>query len=203
MIPVRLPYPAMRHLLLLLSLASLPGCPQSISIDFDAGGGVDAPGGSLDAPGRDAPAMMGTDAPTMMGTDAPMMGTDAPMTGTDAPTMSGTDAGMVGVACGMATCTGTDICCVNFTGGMVTMACSAPADCMGAPVSCDGPEDCARGEACCGMRGTGGGGSASCVPDASCTFGRLCHETADCTGTDMCCPLMGIGICSPRCFGGP
>ena len=197
---------------------SLLGCSSThLSVDEDTGaivlmtdaggldGGVPSAVDAARVPGVDAwsPVMTDPDAyvpPTMGEPDAyvpPTMGTDAGEPST------GTDAGPAGVACGGEVCVDPQICCVSFGGGpggggMSSMACSAPADCMGVAASCDGPEDCASGEACCGMRG-GGGGSTGCVPDAMCRFGRICHVDSDCTGRDTCCAFMGASVCSPFC----
>ena len=199
--------------LLAVSILLLSGCPMSMSApDHDTAPGSDAGILALDAPrmmGADAPSMMGTDAPSMMGTDAPIaMGTDAPsMMGTDAPigVLDGgtaVDAGMMmtGVSCGGDTCFDPQICCVNFMGGAATMACSAPADCMGVAASCDGPEDCSGGAFCCASRGGpgGGGGTTMCV-ETACRFGRLCHEDSECGMGDSCCSFMGASVCSPFC----
>jgi hypothetical protein len=118
-----------------------------------------------------------------------------PIGAPDAWSPPASDAGPPGVTCGTDVCTAPEICCVTFSGGpggggMSTMTCGAAADCMGLAASCDGPEDCAAGEACCGMRSTGGG-STGCVPDAMCRFGRLCHADSDCSGRDTCCSFMG------------
>ncbi len=115
------------------------------------------------------------------------------------------------IDCGMMTCdAATEECCVMGVGsGMVTTSCiPMGGTCMGGgTAACDGPEDCASGDVCCG---TGGGGSFSvdCAPSAMCggfTSFELCHTAGDCTDTrDMCCPFMAMGvstaICSRRCF---
>lgn len=124
-------------------------------------------------------------------------GTPPPADGGPSP---GTDAGPGSIVCGASTCTPGQICCATFTGGMVVQMCQTGTTCMGgATLTCDGPEDCTGGQVCCGMRTAGGGGTA-CVDSAMCMFGRLCHATSDCGGTDMCCPFMGLSVCSPRCF---
>src|SRR5688572_14312699 len=114
----------------------------------------------------------GTDGGTVIRTDAGMAGTDAGMSDVDGG-MSSTDAGGptddaggasdggapaidgstpandggLGVVCDTDVCTGTEVCCVMSGGARM---CTEPADCMGAEVTCDGPEDCASGENCCG-----------------------------------------------------
>jgi hypothetical protein len=173
---------------------------------LDGGVGVDARVLGVDArvPGVDAWSPVTTDPdayvpPTMSEPDAyvlPPLGTDAGGPST------GTDAGPAGVACGDEVCVDPQVCCVSFGGGGTSSrACTVADACMGVAAACDGPEDCASGEACCGMRGMGGGGSAStgCVPDAACRFGRLCHVDSDCTGRDTCCEFMGASVCSPFC----
>lgn len=80
---------------------------------------------------------------------------------------------------------------------MVSQTCTAPGDCDGATLACDGPEDCASAEACCGS--FAGGGGAMCVADASCTIGRLCHSDAECGTGDTCCAIMGTNVCSRFC----
>lgn len=194
----------------LASLASLAaGCSESHMGDPTDSGGLP----TMDGSARDSGPPSTTDSGPSSTTDSGTPSTEdtGVPTGTDSsippdPTDSGppttSDAGPAGVTCGTATCVDPQICCVAFAGGMATMTCSAPADCMGVAASCDGPEDCASGEACCGMFGGpgGGGGTTSCVAEAMCTRGRLCHADADCTGMDTCCSFMGASVCSPRCF---
>lgn len=208
-------------LLALFALSGL-GCGESHVATLDDGG-----------PGRlDAPVAPGTDTgPPTPGVDSgpptPVVDSGGPMPGVDgggvvivdggpAPT---SDAGPPAVSCGTMTCSDPDICCVTFAGGgggpgggMPVFECLPDAECMGVTASCDGPEDCASGEACCasggggGPGGGGGMGSAMCGAPSDCMF-RLCHESTDCQTGAMCCPVpIGgamISICSTfGCFGG-
>ena len=204
----------------LVSIASslslvLGACSAThLSIVDEAGPSIDAavpPGTDVGPIARaDAFVPPGVDAgppdPTSPDASSPLIGVDAwspPIGPPDAWSPPAGDAGPPGVTCGTDVCTAPEICCVTFSGGpggggMSTMTCGAPADCMGLAASCDGPEDCSAGEACCGMRSTGGG-STGCVPDAMCRFGRLCHADSDCTGRDTCCSFMGASVCSPFC----
>lgn len=191
-----------------LVIALVAGCSESHSADDP-----DATAAGTDA-GRPIPAMDGAieidagpgtavDSGGIVVIDVDGGASDVDGGGSTTPI----DAGPPGVLCGTTTCADPQICCVTFAGMMATPMCTAPADCTGATVTCDGPEDCGSGEACCGMRGTGGGGggSAACVPEADCGFIRLCHSAADCPAGDMCCPAtMGASVCSGfGCFGGP
>jgi len=198
---------------------ALLGCSAThLSLGEDAGPTtIDAP----PAPGSEA-GMLRVDAGLPIGVDAWSPTTAAPdawfpttpdawfpttpdawsptTTAPDAWSAPPEDTGPPGVTCGTDVCMAPAICCVSFGGGggSATRACTAPADCMGLAASCDGPEDCAAGEACCGMRSTGGA-STGCVPDAMCRFGRLCHADSDCSGRDTCCAFMGSSVCSPFC----
>jgi hypothetical protein len=120
--------------------------------------------------------------------------TGMPMTDPDSGTTTG-------VMCGTEVCGAAEECCITRgTGGMmIAQACVATGTCMGAALSCDGPEDCMTGEACCGSF-IGGAAGAMCVADTMCARGRFCHADTDCTGMDTCCSFMGVSICSPRCF---
>jgi hypothetical protein len=183
--------------------ALVMGCTESHAggdsgDDFDAGRIMLFDSGMV-MPGFDAGMVMpGFDAGMVNpGTDAGMVmpGTDAGMV------MPGTDAGMSGgVDCGGMTCGASEICCVTLGGGSAMPTCTTEAACMGATVTCDGPEDC-PGQACCVMR-TGMSGSVECGP-SDCML-RACRSVADCPMGSMCCPFMGTGICSSiGCFGGP
>jgi hypothetical protein len=99
---------------------------------------------------------------------------------------AGADAGAAGVACGSLRCAaGSAACCVRPS--------PAPETCEpldgGCPLGagkfqCDGPEDCAAGQSCCGYSGRVGSfcGGASCFAEV------LCHTAADCpTSQANCC----------------
>jgi hypothetical protein len=196
-------------------LALGTGCSESHVTLSDSG-----PGGGLDAPvspGTDGGPMPGTDSgpptpgvdsgPPTPGVDSgpPTPGTDGgPITILDGGPGPTSDAGPAGVECGTMTCTGTDICCVTFSGGgggggMPMFDCTAEADCMGVTAACDGPEDCTGGDVCCASGGGGGGmGSAMCGAAAGCMF-RLCHEAADCQMGAMCCPIPFGGVMASVC----
>jgi hypothetical protein len=116
-------------------------------------------------------------------TDAPSGVVDAAAidaaTAIDAPMGSATQ-----INCGTATCDrASQVCC--FTGfPTITTMCTATAQCTNLPGRCDGPEDCASGEVCCGTQ-TG----ASCMAQAQCTgqtAARLCHTAADCSSGQVC-----------------
>jgi hypothetical protein len=116
----------------------------------------------------------------------------------DADLGGGAD-GAVGIDCNGTPCEGDDICCVTQGGGGASAECLPEGDCMGAVVTCDGPEDCGDGEVCCGTIG-GGSGSAECTAD-TCQF-TICHTPADCpNATDQCCDFgVGSSICTSICF---
>ena len=184
---------------LMLSALAL-GCGTATTLpDVDSGVMIPDTGG----PGRDTGlTVIGDTGPR---TDTGMImfmrdGGPRPDTGTMG---GGSDAGTtMGVMCGAAVCSGTDVCCVTRPAGgmMINTACSTAAACnanMGAPLMCDGPEDCTGGQACCGAF-AGGMASASCSDPSVCAaYGTLCHTMADCPGTQMCRAFMGLSACSP------
>ena len=93
-----------------------------------------------------------------------------------------------GLFCGTMTCVApNDECCAT----QATVMCQSPnLPCAGAPYDCDGPEDCAKGETCCG-----GGTGSTCnqLNGGGCEGGRvpLCHTLDDCPksngGFVACC----------------
>jgi len=116
-------------------------------------------------------------------------------------TPPGGDSGTtVGIMCGGAVCATGETCCITRGAGgmMIAESCTAPGACMGAALACDGPEDCATGQACCGSV-IGGSAGAMCTSAAMCTRGRLCHLDGDCSTGDTCCSFMGLNVCSPFC----
>jgi hypothetical protein len=97
----------------------------------------------------------------------------------------GASPGGPGVVCGTTVCLGAAGCC-TADGGRTGTCVAQPADCAATSVlfACDGPEDCAAGEACCG----GIGNSVSCTATAFCLGARLCHLPAACPAATSCCP---------------
>ena len=99
----------------------------------------------------------------------------------------------VGVMCGMMTCVAPDgECCAMSSTSLACQSASVP--CNGAPYDCDGPEDCLKGETCCGG---GTGSTCNLLNGGSCQGGRvpLCHSLDDCPRTNggfvACCPPQG------------
>jgi hypothetical protein len=108
--------------------------------------------------------------------------------------MAGVDAAAGdGVRCGAATCAGaTPICCRAAPGSAAE--CSADVTCSGrVPVSCDGPNDCALGAACCAS-----GDRVSCVGGGCGGDHLVCGAAADCPpAAPNCCPLrFGLKACT-------
>ncbi len=124
-----------------------------------------------------------------------------------------------GVSCGNESCTSTQQCCVQSTGGMNFSAmCVAPGQCAdgGLVAACDGPEDCpSSDQGCCvdvnvafgGMSmNPSGSGGASCMAtcqafaDINTDTGvaniksALCHQPSDCAGLvgDVNLPILGM-----------
>jgi hypothetical protein len=115
---------------------------------------------------------------------------DGPVTQSDAALPqqdSGSTPGVI--QCGQTTCDATtQKCCIaGGGGGGGTASCiDATAQCQGATVACDGPEDCPTGEPlCCASYGGGGGGGVTCT--ATCQGVRLCRLDTDCNSGDKCC----------------
>jgi hypothetical protein len=117
-----------------------------------------------------------------------------------------------GVACGTnVTCAVGKDCCVSFANNMATgaMCVDTPAQCQGALLACDGPEDCnmSATDACCatinlkgigsdaGVMVTGGNSKCGqCAASVSLTgtfMTKLCHVPADCTSFSATVPIIG------------
>ncbi len=178
----------MRFSLLLLA-AALVGCGGSTSPDTDGGSTPMTDGGST-------PMTDGGSGPMTDGGSNPM--TDGgSMPATDGGSMPTTDAGNPGgpgVMCGTMTCSDPQVCCTTFAMGAVTMTCTDSSMCMGATVSCDGPEDCSGGQICCGTfsqqanayttlkcQSTCGGQweREICKPNGTCTTsGQTCSQSS-------------------------
>lgn len=68
--------------------------------------------------------------------------------------------------------------------------------CEGAPLACDGPEDCGAGQDCCWFEGQG----ARCTSANQCGFTGaqsepMCHVDADCSEPfPNCCPPVGSSL---------
>jgi len=94
-----------------------------------------------------------------------------------------------GIFCGDKVCMAPDNECCAMSS---SVACQSPLmPCNGAPYDCDGPEDCLKGETCCG-----GGTGSTCnqLNGGTCQGNRvpLCHTLDDCPksngGFVDCCP---------------
>jgi hypothetical protein len=113
-----------------------------------------------------------------------------------------TDAG-VGVSCGPEFCDpGTEKCCVQAEqGGGTTETCIPTGDnCAGgADLTCDGPEDCASPEVCCGSLVGGGGAACAAVEDCDGAGDLiLCGTADDCPEAEPhCCanPVLAASTC--------
>ena len=86
-------------------------------------------------------------------------------------------------------CPDTDVCCVTVAQDKFSGAsCTQLTSCSGLAFTCDGPEDCQTGEACCAILTTGGG--SSCMDPMNC-IGLdeviLCRADDDC-GLQSCLP---------------
>jgi hypothetical protein len=116
------------------------------------------------------------------------------------------DLALNGVGCGTTTCAVGQDCCVTVNSGTGTTSSTciaAGGSCQGGAVlACDGPEDCAASQFCCGTIAFQGGGPDAGAPmfnggNSSCTgtcdfnyqmgtpsmiTTRLCHFDMDCSG---------------------
>jgi hypothetical protein len=113
--------------------------------------------------------------------DGPHPNQDAPVAQQD----SGSTPGVI--QCGQTTCDAdTQKCCISGGGGGGTATCiDATAQCQGATIACDGPEDCPTGTPqCCATYG-GGGGGVTCTDN--CQGLLLCRLDTDCDSGDRCC----------------
>lgn len=121
---------------------------------------------------------------------------DAVVTGTDA--RAGIDGAAGVVACGTATqpmtCALPQQACCDFAPGTGSDYCYAVSGGIcegGAPITCDGPEDCAGSERCC-YKSTG----STCTAGPDCAPGGsggqiMCHvgDDAPCAPNGRCCSL--------------
>jgi hypothetical protein len=112
------------------------------------------------------------------------------------------------VHCGGATCSASQVCCIEQAYPPLSLSCANPGGC-GAKlsVSCDGPEDCAKGEACCGRWDPNNSRYESIACSSSCigaNFAMICHlensnddcpEGYHCAGEDLLGE--GYGYCEP------
>lgn len=128
-----------------------------------------------------------------------------------------------GIACGNLTCGGGLVCCVTGLGmgGMPMSSCAkaCDADAGSVTIACDGPENCPKGNPCCGkLMGLMAPQNISCSAqptDCSPAFDlqtrsgqtRLCHIDNDCTRDTMmgnmltsCCTLNLGGQTSHVCL---
>lgn len=201
--------------------ASTPCAPNAVVMCPCVGGGMGTQ--TCNADGKSyAPCMgcppagaAGTAAPMMPAPDAGAMAT--PDAAADAASNPGTGDGAVvggvaevGISCGVGLpvlCeVGSELCCVR---SLATDTCVAAGACncnvQGCDtleVNCDGPEDCAAGEVCCG---TLGGGSTytsfACVTtcDSMGSQRQACHVGIDeCPGNNVCANsqlLTNVQVC--------
>jgi len=98
-----------------------------------------------------------------------------------------------GVPCGSATCLGSTVCCISWSG----QQCTTPEACQGNIVACDGPEDCPnQAPVCCGQISTGRLAS-QCTASNTCTgMGTtvICHSDGDCPSGQTCVGLFGTDL---------
>jgi hypothetical protein len=101
------------------------------------------------------------------------------------------------ISCGSASCDTTmqQHCCASQTmTPTCTTTCNDPVD-----LACDGPEDCATGQSCCGTPATTGIQTV-CAQTCSASQVRLCHDASQCpSDVPVCCGASGssTGTCSP------
>jgi hypothetical protein len=138
--------------------------------------------------------------------DAPQNHGDGAVTHTDAPMTTHMDAPVStphGIICGAATCALPAQQCCAFPTGTGASYCYAVQGGFcegGAPLGCDGPEDCVAGQACC--YNPAGPGQSSCAAASTCTGTGgeiMCHlgDNSTCGTNGVCCPLHAsqYGIC--------
>jgi hypothetical protein len=134
-----------------------------------------------------------------------------------------------GVICGAATCTGTQVCCLEPAS--MTESCVAAGKCPdgGVPEMCDGPEDCSTAAPDCCFNGSfaaqmgdmggfsAGAAGAMCLADSACPANatydqgtgagtistKLCHMASDCVGYTGTVPLLGPGTDFSSCCSAP
>jgi hypothetical protein len=116
--------------------------------------------------------------------DAPPVGADGDE-GDNAADGSGLPT--LGVPCGTERCTGEAVCCYRSM-PPTPLGCKTRSDCTAqggnSTASCDGPEDCLSGQACCVDTAPGGGG-----------FSTRCDFLERCAGVTACHPLMATCDC--------
>ena len=101
-----------------------------------------------------------------------------------------------GVTCSRDFCDPIERCCIEqIKPPQVSYFCVAdePAGiCQGSEFDCDGPEDCADGEVCCGAN------ASTCTPVGQCSGSTICHSISHCPPGSVRCaetPLMLLRIC--------
>jgi hypothetical protein len=87
-------------------------------------------------------------------------------------------------------CPTSDVCCVTVSNDAFDDAtCEQLADCPGLAFECDGPEDCAEGDACCADTSTGGGSTCGAPTDCmDIDEVLMCREDDDCNLGESCLP---------------
>lgn len=116
---------------------------------------------------------------------------------------AGTDGGAyAGIACGASICTSGAMCCVS---GSAPVEQCVPTDGVGPKcdfsATCDGPEDCAPGESCCGP--SGAKMQSYCAAGACPAGDTLCHTSTDCAdAASACCPAYEFGWTHSVCANG-
>ena len=183
-----------KHLFAVVSALFLAACGSGSEItdstDTDAASGTDTGKPSTtDDSGTPSTDDTGTPSPTDSGTPSP---TDS---GTSSSTDSGIPPGEKGVInCGTTKCTLPQVCCVGFSGS-ASYKCASSCTGLSATAKCDGPEDCASGQACCAGFPSGNQCKASCGGTES----ALCHVDSDCKSGTTCkaCNTPGgiMGFC--------
>jgi hypothetical protein len=132
---------------------------------------------------------------------------DASTTGADA---RGDAAAASAVACGTtvapSTCALPDQACCDFAPGGGTDYCYAKVGGIcegGAPITCDGPEDCGSNQRCCLTAG-----GAACTAGPDCAPGGsggeiMCHvgDNTPCAPNGVCCQLHSVGPAGDSPFG--
>src|SRR5688572_10049239 len=116
--------------------------------------------------------------------DAGVLAADAPVSTPDAaPSAAGT------VSCysqgaPATTCASPDHCCFTNYSAEHNGYCTTDA-CGWGTISCDGSEDCASGESCCGVRSEFGWDLA-CAPSCEAANEELCHPGDTCANGGTC-----------------
>ena len=124
--------------------------------------------------------------------DAPAALPDASPTSGDAVTLSCYSEGAPD-----RTCASPDHCCFSNYTSQHNGYCTTD-ECAWGTIKCDGAEDCASGQSCCGTQSEFGGWALACQSSCGSTTEELCHPGDTCKNGGTCVSAYGVNNDFPR-----